>query len=117
VRARWERRGFVVLAGVHMSQWVVGAEASTEPGTTLWCICFHRSYSTQVQNSSNNLARAYGMSDNVAGSPPVLSSSYYNEEPSSMITPAPQRQQVLGGGRRGCWRCGAGVIIEEGSSL
>ncbi|KAJ5616197.1 hypothetical protein N7537_001311 [Penicillium hordei] len=51
------------------------------------------SISTQVQNSSNNLARAYGMSDNVAGSPPVLSSSYYNEEPSSMITPAPQRQQ------------------------
>ncbi|CAP94267.1 transcription factor [Penicillium rubens] len=53
----------------------------------------HSSISTQVQNSSNNLARAYGMSDNVAGSPPVLSSSYYNEEPSSMITPAPQRQQ------------------------
>ncbi|KAJ5384486.1 Winged helix-turn-helix transcription repressor DNA-binding [Penicillium concentricum] len=51
------------------------------------------SISTQVQNSSNNLTRAYGMSDNVAGSPPVLSSSYYNEEPSSMITPAPQRQQ------------------------
>ncbi|KAJ5551071.1 hypothetical protein N7535_000987 [Penicillium sp. DV-2018c] len=51
------------------------------------------SISTQVQNSSNNLARAYGMSDNIAGSPPVLSSSYYNEEPSSMITPAPQRQQ------------------------
>ncbi|KAJ5944071.1 hypothetical protein N7516_004239 [Penicillium verrucosum] len=47
------------------------------------------SISTQVQNSSNNLARAYGMSDNVAGSPPVLSSSYYNEEPSSMITPRP----------------------------
>ncbi|KAJ5338292.1 transcriptional regulator family: Forkhead [Penicillium brevicompactum] len=51
------------------------------------------SVTTQVQNSSNNLARAYGMSDNIAGSPPVLSSSYYNEEPSSMITPAPQRQQ------------------------
>ncbi|CAI7580399.1 unnamed protein product [Penicillium glandicola] len=51
------------------------------------------SISTQVQNSSNNLTRAYGMSDNVTGSPPVLSSSYYNEEPSSMITPAPQRQQ------------------------
>ncbi|KAJ6018882.1 hypothetical protein N7499_009938 [Penicillium canescens] len=48
---------------------------------------------SHVQNSSNNLTRAYGMSDNVTGSPPVLSSSYYNEEPSSMITPAPQRQQ------------------------
>lgn len=51
------------------------------------------SVTTQVQNSSNKLARAYGMSDNITGSPPVLSSSYYNEEPSSMITPAPQRQQ------------------------
>ncbi|KAJ5467722.1 Winged helix-turn-helix transcription repressor DNA-binding [Penicillium sp. IBT 31633x] len=51
------------------------------------------SMSTQAQHSSNKLARAYGMSDNVTGSPPVLSSSYYNEEPSSMITPAPQRQQ------------------------
>ena len=40
-----------------------------------------------------NLGRAYGLSDNVAGSPPVLSSSYYDEGPSSMITPAPQRQQ------------------------
>ncbi|KAJ5439681.1 transcriptional regulator family: Forkhead [Penicillium daleae] len=49
--------------------------------------------SSRVQNSSNNLSRAYGLSDNVAGSPPVLSSSYYDEGPSSMITPAPQRQQ------------------------
>lgn len=44
-------------------------------------------------NNNNNLSRAYGLSDNVAGSPPVLSSSYYDEGPSSMITPAPQRQQ------------------------
>ncbi|KAF7716875.1 Fork-head transcriptional regulator 2 [Penicillium ucsense] len=49
--------------------------------------------SSRVQTSSNNLSRAYGLSDNVAGSPPVLSSSYYDEGPSSMITPAPQRQQ------------------------
>ncbi|KAJ5386638.1 transcriptional regulator family: Forkhead [Penicillium cosmopolitanum] len=49
--------------------------------------------SSQVQNSSNNLSRAYGLSDNAAGSPPVLSSSYYDDGPSSMITPAPQRQQ------------------------
>ncbi|KAJ6004956.1 transcriptional regulator family: Forkhead [Penicillium herquei] len=50
--------------------------------------------STQAQNgSSNNLSHAYGLSDNVAGSPPVLSSSYYDDGPSSMITPAPQRQQ------------------------
>ncbi|KAJ5267054.1 transcriptional regulator family: Forkhead [Penicillium angulare] len=50
--------------------------------------------STQAQNgSSTNPSHAYGMSDNVAGSPPVLSSSYYDEGPSSMITPAPQRQQ------------------------
>lgn len=50
--------------------------------------------STQAHNgSSNNQSHAYGMSDNVAGSPPVLSSSYYDEGPSSMITPAPQRQQ------------------------
>ncbi|KAJ5918442.1 transcriptional regulator family: Forkhead [Penicillium verhagenii] len=47
---------------------------------------------SRAPNASNNLA-PYGMSDNVAGSPPVLSSSYYDEGPSSMITPAPQRQQ------------------------
>ncbi|KAJ5774017.1 Winged helix-turn-helix transcription repressor DNA-binding [Penicillium paradoxum] len=51
------------------------------------------SISTHAQHGSNHLPRAYGMSDNITGSPPVLSSSYYNEEPSSMITPAPQRQQ------------------------
>ncbi|CAL5867577.1 uncharacterized protein PFLUO_LOCUS1796 [Penicillium psychrofluorescens] len=44
-------------------------------------------------SSNPNAARGYGMSDNVGGSPPVLSSSYYDEGPSSMITPAPQRQQ------------------------
>jgi len=49
--------------------------------------------SSQAQHSTNNLSRAYGLSDNVAGSPPVLSSSYYDDGPSSMITPAPQRQQ------------------------
>jgi hypothetical protein len=41
----------------------------------------------------SNTGRAYGLSDNVAGSPPALSSSYYDDGPSSMITPAPQRQQ------------------------
>ncbi|KAJ6093215.1 transcriptional regulator family: Forkhead [Penicillium sp. IBT 16267x] len=49
--------------------------------------------STQAPNTNNNLSHAYGLSDNVAGSPPVLSSSYYDDGPSSMITPAPQRQQ------------------------
>lgn len=53
----------------------------------------HNTGTNQAQNSSNNLSRAYGLSDNVAGSPPVLSSSYYDDGPSSMITPAPQRQQ------------------------
>ncbi|KAI1971681.1 transcription factor [Ophidiomyces ophidiicola] len=37
--------------------------------------------------------RAIGLSDNVTGSPPVLSSSYYDDAASSMITPAPLRQQ------------------------
>ena len=46
-----------------------------------------------AQNSSKKLSQAYGLSDNLAGSPPVLSSSYYDDGPSSMITPAPQRQQ------------------------
>jgi forkhead protein FKH len=41
----------------------------------------------------NVLGRPYGLSDNVQNSPPVLSSSYYDDGPSSMITPAPQRQQ------------------------
>lgn len=43
--------------------------------------------------ATNNLGRTYGLSDNVVNSPPVLSSSFYDEGPSSMITPAPQRQQ------------------------
>lgn len=43
--------------------------------------------------ANNNVNRTYGLSDHAAGSPPVLSSSYYDEGPSSMITPAPQRQQ------------------------
>ena len=42
---------------------------------------------------SSAQTRAYGLSDNVAGSPPVLSSSYYDDAASSMITPAPLRQQ------------------------
>ncbi|KAL4897169.1 fork head domain-containing protein [Aspergillus ambiguus] len=47
-----------------------------------------------TKNSNGTaLNRSYGLSDNVTGSPPVLSSSYYDEAPSSMITPAPQRQQ------------------------
>ncbi|KAH8426882.1 putative forkhead transcription factor Fkh1/2 [Aspergillus melleus] len=48
---------------------------------------------TAKQHNGTSLSRSYGLSDNVAGSPPVLSSSYYDEGPSSMITPAPQRQQ------------------------
>lgn len=54
-----------------------------------------RSHASNASTShaQNNLSRAYGLSDNVAGSPPVLSSSYYDDGPSSMITPAPQRQQ------------------------
>lgn len=46
-----------------------------------------------TSGGGQNLGRAFGLSDNVPGSPPVLSSSYYDEGPSSMITPAPQRQQ------------------------
>ncbi|KAL3479256.1 fork head domain-containing protein [Aspergillus californicus] len=41
---------------------------------------------------NGGLSRAYGLSDNTR-SPPVLSSSYYDDGPSSMITPAPQRHQ------------------------
>ncbi|KAK2818403.1 hypothetical protein FQN49_007936, partial [Arthroderma sp. PD_2] len=37
--------------------------------------------------------RTYGLSDNAVASPPVLSSSYYDDAASSMITPAPLRQQ------------------------
>lgn len=46
---------------------------------------------TRARNTA--LGRPYGLSDNVQNSPPVLSSSYYDDGPSSMITPAPQRQQ------------------------
>ncbi|KAK2743666.1 transcription factor [Myotisia sp. PD_48] len=42
------------------------------------------------RNISN---RTYGLSDNAVASPPVLSSSYYDDAASSMITPAPLRQQ------------------------
>ena len=34
---------------------------------------------------------AYGLSDNIPGSPPVLPSSYAQEEGSSFVTPAPHR--------------------------
>lgn len=53
----------------------------------------NRSKNTSSGGGGQNLGRAFGLSDNVPGSPPVLSSSYYDEGPSSMITPAPQRQQ------------------------
>ncbi|KAL2867065.1 putative forkhead transcription factor Fkh1/2 [Aspergillus lucknowensis] len=49
--------------------------------------------SAMKQNSGAGLSRAYGLSDNATRSPPVLSSSYYDDGPSSMITPAPQRHQ------------------------
>lgn len=54
-----------------------------------------RNANTSTANTSNNngAARTYGLSDNATGSPPVLSSSYYDEGPSSMITPVPQRHQ------------------------
>jgi hypothetical protein len=48
---------------------------------------------TKNHGAGSALTRAYGLSDNVVNSPPVLSSSYYDDGPSSMITPAPQRQQ------------------------
>ncbi|PTU21354.1 hypothetical protein P175DRAFT_0492031 [Aspergillus ochraceoroseus IBT 24754] len=48
---------------------------------------------TKQSGSGAGLGRAYGLSDNATRSPPVLSSSYYDDAPSSMITPAPQRQQ------------------------
>ncbi|KAA8646303.1 hypothetical protein EYZ11_004418 [Aspergillus tanneri] len=48
---------------------------------------------TKPGSNGTSLSRSYGLSDLVGGSPPVLSSSYYDEGPSSMITPAPQRQQ------------------------
>lgn len=35
----------------------------------------------------------YGFSDNIQGSPPILSSSYANEDGGSFITPAPQRKR------------------------
>ncbi|OAX80078.1 hypothetical protein ACJ72_05592, partial [Emergomyces africanus] len=41
---------------------------------------------------SNNPNRTYGLSDNISGSPPVLSSSFFDDA-TSMITPAPRRQQ------------------------
>ncbi|KAL4735458.1 fork head domain-containing protein [Aspergillus similis] len=49
----------------------------------------HRS----ATKNATGLSRAYGLSDAATRSPPVLSSSYYDDGPSSMITPAPQRHQ------------------------
>ncbi|EER42155.1 forkhead box protein C2 [Histoplasma capsulatum H143] len=43
---------------------------------------------------SNNPNRAYGLSDHISGSPPVLSSSFFDDA-TSMITPAPRRHQPL----------------------
>ncbi|KAJ5239935.1 transcriptional regulator family: Forkhead [Penicillium chermesinum] len=48
---------------------------------------------TRTQTNASSSRDAYGLSDAAAGSPPVLSSSYYDDGPSSMITPAPQRHQ------------------------
>lgn len=58
----------------------------------------HENGNNSQNNSTSNANdgstnRAYGLSGNATGSPPVLSSSYYDEGPSSMITPAPQRHQ------------------------
>ncbi|PYI17249.1 putative forkhead transcription factor Fkh1/2 [Aspergillus japonicus CBS 114.51] len=52
-----------------------------------------RSATKNAGSNGASLSRTYGLSDAVVGSPPVLSSSYYDDGPSSMITPAPQRQQ------------------------
>ncbi|KAI9371878.1 fork head domain-containing protein [Aspergillus egyptiacus] len=49
----------------------------------------HRSATKQ---NGAGLSRPYGLSD-ATRSPPVLSSSYYDDGQSSMITPAPQRHQ------------------------
>lgn len=38
-----------------------------------------------------NHGNAYGLSDNIPGSPPVLSSSYMQDEGNSFVTPAPHR--------------------------
>ncbi|KAL2854810.1 fork head domain-containing protein [Aspergillus pseudoustus] len=46
-----------------------------------------------TRQNGSGLSRTYGLSDNATRSPPVLSSSYYDDGPSSMITPAPQRHQ------------------------
>ncbi|OJD26295.1 hypothetical protein ACJ73_02324 [Blastomyces percursus] len=43
---------------------------------------------------SSNPSRTYGLSDNISGSPPVLSSSFFDDA-TSMITPAPRRHQPL----------------------
>ena len=52
---------------------------------------------TQNGNGANGTngqtVRPYGLSGNAVNSPPVLSSSYYDEAPSNMVTPAPHRQQ------------------------
>lgn len=45
------------------------------------------------RSRSHTVNRTYGLSDKAAGSPPVLSSSYFDDSGSAMITPAPRRQQ------------------------
>lgn len=44
------------------------------------------------RSRSNTIGHAYGLSDTAAGSPPTLSSSYYDHQGQAMITPAPRRQ-------------------------
>ena len=46
-----------------------------------------------ANGTNSQVVRPYGLSDNAVNSPPVLSSSYYDEAPSNMVTPAPHRQQ------------------------
>lgn len=43
----------------------------------------------------NATGNGYGFSDNMQGSPPVLSSSYAVDEGNSLITPAPQRKRPI----------------------
>ncbi|PGH14832.1 hypothetical protein AJ80_05758 [Polytolypa hystricis UAMH7299] len=43
--------------------------------------------------SRSTTNRAYGLSDNVTNSPPIISSSFYDDTTPTMITPAPRRQQ------------------------
>lgn len=53
----------------------------------------HTQDGTGANGSNGQAVRPYGLSSNAVNSPPVLSSSYYDETPSNMVTPAPHRQQ------------------------